>query len=407
MDFYSIILLLAAAHGAFLAITIMTHVSEKRHGLLFLILLILAFATDLFHEFLTQTELILQFDWLRYLDPWINLFYGPTLFLYVRSLTLGNGKISFSNTGIHFLIIVFFLGVIAILPPISDEQFSRIFHDHEQSRSLIEYEVESKVGLMALTSVVSLGFYLIRSFLMLYWHSERIKSEFSSLEKITLSWLKMLVISISFMYLILLFSGYFSKLLFTVAFSSATTEALNKLLYIVIACSVYLLGYLGMRQPVIFAGQENNNSKNYLGDGDERITIRKYESSSLDEKLSKKLKDTLDAHMQQHKPFLISQLTLTQLSAQLNLAPNYLSQVINQNFEMNFFDYINGYRIEYAKRKLSGLDGNQSNILDIAFSSGFNSKSAFYTAFKKHTGVTPSEYKLSANIEDNKVEGYE
>ncbi|QJY41088.1 helix-turn-helix transcriptional regulator [Vibrio cholerae] len=82
-------------------------------------------------------------------------------------------------------------------------------------------------------------------------------------------------------------------------------------------------------------------------------------------------------------------MTLTQLSSQLNLVLNYLSQVINHPFEMNFFDYINGYRIEYAKRKLSRLDGNQSNILDIAFSSGFNSKSAFYTAFKSIQELLP------------------
>ena len=68
----------------------------------------------------------------------------------------------------------------------------------------------------------------------------------------------------------------------------------------------------------------------------------------------------------------------------------YLSHVINASFNQNFRDFINSYRIEESKSRLVQDD---MNILNIAYEVGFNSKSAFNTAFKKFTGMTPKEYR--------------
>jgi AraC-like DNA-binding protein len=89
---------------------------------------------------------------------------------------------------------------------------------------------------------------------------------------------------------------------------------------------------------------------------------------------------------------------LPQLAEQLGLSPNYLSQVINERLEQNFFDFINWYRIEEAKHRLASPVGERDNIITLALDAGFNSKSAFYTAFKKHTAMTPSQYKKSLSV---------
>jgi AraC-like DNA-binding protein len=60
---------------------------------------------------------------------------------------------------------------------------------------------------------------------------------------------------------------------------------------------------------------------------------------------------------------------------------------------MSFFDYLNQYRIQYARELLTRLDGQSGAILNIAFTVGFNSNSAFYAAFKKYVGQTPAEYR--------------
>jgi AraC-like DNA-binding protein len=69
-----------------------------------------------------------------------------------------------------------------------------------------------------------------------------------------------------------------------------------------------------------------------------------------------------------------------------------LSQVINESFNQNFYDYINTYRIEESKRLLQNPESEKYKIISIAYDSGFSTKSAFYNAFRKNTGITPGEY---------------
>ncbi|MEW8398601.1 MAG: helix-turn-helix domain-containing protein, partial [Candidatus Thiodiazotropha sp.] len=83
--------------------------------------------------------------------------------------------------------------------------------------------------------------------------------------------------------------------------------------------------------------------------------------------------------------------------AQLRISSNYLSQVINERAGQHFFDFVNRYRVEEAKLALAGSTG-RGNILAIALDAGFNSKSAFYTAFKRHTGQTPTQYRRTGDI---------
>ncbi|MCF8070486.1 MAG: helix-turn-helix domain-containing protein [Desulfobacterales bacterium] len=91
------------------------------------------------------------------------------------------------------------------------------------------------------------------------------------------------------------------------------------------------------------------------------------------------------------KPFLDPGLTLSGLAGKLGMTTNHLSQVINSRFDVNFHTYINRYRIETAKKILQ--ETTEKGVLDAAFQSGFNSVSAFYAAFKKHTGITPADFR--------------
>jgi AraC-like DNA-binding protein len=76
--------------------------------------------------------------------------------------------------------------------------------------------------------------------------------------------------------------------------------------------------------------------------------------------------------------------------------PTYqVSQLLNTKLNRKFFDFINQYRINEAKRILSGPEGKVKNIMQIAYDVGFNSKSSFNTAFKKFAGTSPSKFKKS------------
>ena len=120
---------------------------------------------------------------------------------------------------------------------------------------------------------------------------------------------------------------------------------------------------------------------------------RKYAKSGLTQELLEKYKRELHTLMEQDKAYINPDLTLPRLSQLVRCPINHLSQVINAGFEMSFFDYLNCYRIEEAKRLLARYDHPARSILSVAFDVGFNSNSAFYSAFKRLCGQTPAQYR--------------
>jgi AraC-like DNA-binding protein len=103
--------------------------------------------------------------------------------------------------------------------------------------------------------------------------------------------------------------------------------------------------------------------------------------------------------MKEERPYIESNLTLQKLAKALAMPPHHLSQIINEQLNQNFFDFINYHRIEEAKRMLIDPARKHYSILAISEEVGFNSKSAFNAAFKKHTDMTPSEFRkvISSN----------
>ncbi len=120
---------------------------------------------------------------------------------------------------------------------------------------------------------------------------------------------------------------------------------------------------------------------------------QKYENSKLQDAQKGKYIEKLQAYVATDKPYLAPELTLSQLSQQVNIPAHYLSQVINEKLDCNFLDFINGYRVQDAKAKLLNPKFDHYTIVSIAYDAGFNSKSTFYAAFKKVTGITPSKYR--------------
>lgn len=120
---------------------------------------------------------------------------------------------------------------------------------------------------------------------------------------------------------------------------------------------------------------------------------QKYEKSGLTEDDLLRHKLDLEVLMVQKKIYLDSDLTLSRLANHMNISINHLSQVINKKFEMNFYDFINHYRVNEALLQFNDKNAPVKSALDIAFEVGFGSSSSFYHAFKKITGLTPTQYR--------------
>lgn len=97
--------------------------------------------------------------------------------------------------------------------------------------------------------------------------------------------------------------------------------------------------------------------------------------------------------MERERPYLADDISLELLARRLSLPERTLSRILNHHFKMNFFEFINRYRIEEAKRLLSNPQKSDLTIMDVLAESGFSSKSTFNTIFKKQVGQTPSQYR--------------
>jgi len=121
----------------------------------------------------------------------------------------------------------------------------------------------------------------------------------------------------------------------------------------------------------------------------EKINVKK-----MDPRVAGELASKLERLMNQQKAFKDPDLKLNSLSKMLTVSPHQLSQLLNEHLENNFTTYINSYRIEEACGII--ITNNRLTLEAVGYEVGFNSKSTFFTAFKKHTGMTPLSYQQQA-----------
>jgi len=123
---------------------------------------------------------------------------------------------------------------------------------------------------------------------------------------------------------------------------------------------------------------------------DDKPAAGAYAKSPLGEAQRQRIRRKIEATLGQHSLYRRSDLTLRALSESLNESPHYVSQVISQDLNTSFYQLVNGYRVDEAKRLLRE---SPETVLSIAMHVGFNSKSAFHTAFRRCTGITPTEFR--------------
>jgi AraC-like DNA-binding protein len=127
----------------------------------------------------------------------------------------------------------------------------------------------------------------------------------------------------------------------------------------------------------------------------------KYHNSGLSTEEQVMIKKKLEKLIHGEQRFLDHELSLSALANELNISTNHLSQTINTEFQCNFYQYINEMRINFAKQLIKSDKAPKLKTLTISLDSGFKSTSTFYTAFKKITGATPSEFKAQLKYSDS------
>jgi AraC-like DNA-binding protein len=213
-------------------------------------------------------------------------------------------------------------------------------------------------------------------------YNRSIKDSYSNIDLINLNWLKYLTLGMIIIWSIVAF--------LTIAdIVMPRLGQINALLNIPLSILIYSIGYMGLKQPEIFLNP-------FLIPSQSESNV-KYQRSGLSDENAEEIKHRLLTLMTSEKPFLSHDLTLQKLAEQLKTSSHNLSEVINTRIHQSYYDFINQYRVEEFKNRLSDPENERYNLLSIAFDSGFQSKGTFNSIFKKFTGMTPSEYKARWN----------
>lgn len=227
-------------------------------------------------------------------------------------------------------------------------------------------------------------FYTGLSYFTIRKHKKRIQQFSANTEGINLNWLEYITIII-----------FIINIIYVVYNLSYDSKALNFFINTAFLLVIYFVGYYSLKQKEIYPLEEKQREE--LISIDENPETAEVKKKLISDEEVSKIKNQLEEIMNQQKPYLDSELNLIRLSELLSISTHHLSYVINTGFKKNFFQYVNEYRINYAKKLLKDSRSKLS-ILGIAYESGFNSKTSFNTTFKKLTDQTPSEYKNGSGL---------
>ena len=230
---------------------------------------------------------------------------------------------------------------------------------------------------------LSLAGYIAASFYLLKRHAQNLHKLISNAERVSLSWIYTfvgLVAGAIFVYVVISYQGLF----FEVPWLSLSVR--NHIIYSLLGLSVVYVGHKALHQPAIFTADLAAIGKKLVDDD-----AQKYRNSAVTEQSARAIANQIIECLDVHEAFLDSQISLPKLSAMVGVNPHICSQVINESLQSNFFDLVNDSRLARVKQLL--LDNKRITILEAAMAAGFNSKTNFYTFFKKREGKTPSAWR--------------
>lgn len=154
---------------------------------------------------------------------------------------------------------------------------------------------------------------------------------------------------------------------------------------------VYAVGYLGLRTPSVVSSAPAESADANPEDAASSSTAT-YEKSGMSEERAEQYATELVELMEREALYRNGDLTLQHLADALSITPHNLTEVLNAHLDQTFHAFVNSYRVEEVKARLTDPECQHLTVLAIGLDAGFNSKSTFYSVFKRHTGMTPTQY---------------
>jgi len=335
---------------------------QKRMLVVILSLWVLRF----FLYYLKTSEYVETFPFLILLDQ--NLFFldGVLLLFYTQSFY----RISWKrpSTLLHFLpfLLACTLSFISY-QLISADELTGIYNEAISSSPKPTLPEMIFISILVIHNLVYL--WLSRKNVQEY-HRD-ILSNYSDISSINLQWLDKLIM-VWLVFLIIPLSIYFASYLF----ASFDLEFLSNGLLLAMLVLLIVFSYFGVHQEYVYLNPIDNKAKSLLSESEKEDWVEKY--------------DKLDSFMVLNQPYLDPLLNINKLAEQFGVSVAEISNTINKGGNLNFYEFVNSYRIKEIREKLLRSD---DQVIQIAYSHGFNSKSTFYSVFRNAVKMTPTEYR--------------
>ncbi len=384
LSFWPIIFLIAGGQSIFFSFLLFTNKKQvASNG--YLAVFLVAFGYMLIFNFSYWTNYIYELPHFFYTNLPLNYLFGPLLLLYLDSLR-SQPKLQ-KWWWVHFIPVLIYL--IFFSPFYFQPAVTKLANVTGETPFPKPYQWLKFIGYMGQFKFFALhllAYFGWKIYLYLQLITPKKIQIFSiETEIIRKKWLRMLLA----LYAAFLFS-YLSY--FLIVNQPFFLLAYDFLICSIMTISIYAIGYLGYKRPLIFSG--GLFKKAFLKE-------KKYATSSLTTAAAQSIEKALQAIIQKEKPYRNNELKMKDLATQLNTSSHHLSQVINEKFGKSFNQYINELRVKEAQQLLANPTNDKTYIIQIAYRVGFNNKTTFNAAFKKIVGCSPRQYrtKLSKKSE--------
>jgi len=315
----------------------------------------------------------LNLDMIRALSAFLI---APFLYAYVKSVVYSDFKLR-SYHLVHCLPYV--IAALVLVPNFFsvDVDAKQAFYDRNKSMPeniFILYFVYIQVGT-----------YIVAIFSILNRQRKVIIENYSDEHHLTIRWLTQFLSLFSLFYIFAL-----ARTFYTFSADNNIETILTLVMMLSIFVNICRILWQALNQPQLFIGV--NSKIEVLSD---KPSVEKHGNNPKNNvKIARDdLMVKLEDYMRQNRPFLDSSLSIESLAKQIEVPTNELSILINRKIGQHFFDFVNTHRINFAADMLDDKNNQNKTVMEILYDSGFNSKSSFNRAFKKHKHVSPSQYR--------------
>jgi len=300
----------------------------------------------------------------------------PAFWFYVRALTAEREQVWVKRDLVHLIPAAVGLMIFVIVVFTPDVDRIALFDTGRDRDSGLQTVLFFLIIGLYITWLCQWIFYALTILKRLVTYRARLKSLFASTDQLELGW-------IGWLGTLILVNWAWVVVVFAMDSFTNMTVIEEPWLSLLDLALVWTLSVWGLRQT---PGLAVEIAKTEMVEA----AASRYEKSSLGEEQITRLAEKVERIMRDDKLYRDPNLSLSRLAKEIGARPNYVSQTLNMRLQANFFDYVNKWRVEDAKGQ---LEVTSDTVLSIAFDVGFNSRSSFYSAFKRFAAVTPSAWR--------------